>query len=420
MSGSPGTTYSIGIVGGSIAGCSAAIALLREGHTVTIFERSSSELQGRGAGIMTTQSMLQALKARDMIDADFSHFEQHQMPFIGHTGPDEPFGKTVWIMPANIVLLNWSDLFKNLRRRVPDSIYHAGQTVIAADMVDDNHVLVTMEDSIQHQFDLVIFADGYRSLGRTLLFPEVDLQYRGYVLWRGLLDESKLDTTIPLEDGVPRLSYKGLPGHFNAYFVPGADGETDPGSRRVNWTAYLPLTAEELSAYLIDKNGNLHQGNIPPGMMRSAEETFLKQLMRQHLPPYYADMVEASDDTFIQAIYTMNLPTYYKGHICLCGDAGALAQPFTGSGVFKGVNNALDLAAALESSSSIGQGLSQWSSTQTRMARRVNVLGEQLEKAWIWDTVDFAMMDADEIEAWWHATVAFPEEFSFKEDADSK
>ena len=44
----------IGIVGGSIAGCSAAILLSKEGYEVTVFERSNKSLVGRGGGIGTT------------------------------------------------------------------------------------------------------------------------------------------------------------------------------------------------------------------------------------------------------------------------------------------------------------------------------------------------------------------------------
>ena len=54
----------IAIVGGSIAGCSAAIALLRAGHQVTVFERSLQPLSDRGAGIVIPMALLQKLKQR--------------------------------------------------------------------------------------------------------------------------------------------------------------------------------------------------------------------------------------------------------------------------------------------------------------------------------------------------------------------
>ena len=61
---------------------------------------------------------------------------------------------------------DWSDLYGNLRRRVPDSIYHAGCAVSSVKMVDGETALLQLEDGRDFIFDLVIFADGYRSMGR--------------------------------------------------------------------------------------------------------------------------------------------------------------------------------------------------------------------------------------------------------------
>mgnify|MGYP001813143385 CR=1 FL=1 len=144
------------------------------------------------------------------------------------------------------------------------------------------------------------------------------------------------------------------------------------------------------------------------------EENRLKQLMRSHLPTYYADIISASNNTFAQPIYTVDMPGYYDGRIFLFGDAGAVAQPFTGSGVFKGVSNALDLAAALEQDD-VDEALAAWGQAQTATAKRVVVLGEQMEQAWIWAAADFSQMGAEETENWFKAAVQFPEEFSYEE-----
>ena len=52
------------------------------------------------------------------------------------------------------------------------------------------------------------------------------------------------------------------------------------------------------------------------------EEDRLKQLMREHLPNYYADIITASNNTFAQPIYNVDMPAYYKDRMCLFGDAG--------------------------------------------------------------------------------------------------
>ena len=50
--------FRVGIVGGSIAGCTAAIELVRLGCEVTLFERTGEELKDRGAGIGVPPSVI--------------------------------------------------------------------------------------------------------------------------------------------------------------------------------------------------------------------------------------------------------------------------------------------------------------------------------------------------------------------------
>src|SRR5690349_7535201 len=106
---------------------------------------------------------------------------------------------TAWVAPITIELLNWGDLYRNLRKRVPDAVYHQGREVTATQMADGESVVLQLADGTEEVFDIVVFADGYWSLGRRLLFPEAALQYRGYVAWRGVLEERDLNDSAPLE-----------------------------------------------------------------------------------------------------------------------------------------------------------------------------------------------------------------------------
>ena len=51
------------IAGGSIGGLFAAAALLRACWTVDVFERTAVELSGRGAGIVTHDTLIAALRS---------------------------------------------------------------------------------------------------------------------------------------------------------------------------------------------------------------------------------------------------------------------------------------------------------------------------------------------------------------------
>jgi 2-polyprenyl-6-methoxyphenol hydroxylase-like FAD-dependent oxidoreductase len=146
--------------------------------------------------------------------------------------------------------------------------------------------------------------------------------------------------------------------------------------------------------------------------MRLEEVDRLKHLMQAHLPTYYADIVNASQDTFAQPIFLVEMPGYHQGRMCLIGDAGAVAQPFTGSGVFKGANNAIDLAAALRAHRDVDVALQEWDKKETTTGWRLIVLGQQMEQAFIWSAPDFSQMDAETTAAWFKNAVTFPEEFT--------
>jgi 2-polyprenyl-6-methoxyphenol hydroxylase-like FAD-dependent oxidoreductase len=398
----------VGIVGGSITGCAAAIELSRAGHDVTILERSRGELKGRGAGIGIPVAVRQTLVERDLIDTDMPYFHVERIPHVGRAPAAEPYGRTPWVIPVPLELLNWGDLYRNLRRRVPDACYRQGQQVTSIQSVDDEGAVLGLSDGQELDFDLVICADGYDSLGRKSLFPEAKLQYRGYVLWRGVMEEKDLADCGPLEAQLQRVGYDEAHGVF--YFVPGVNGSVAKGERWVNWALYVRVPQEELTGFLTDKDGKPHEGSLAPGMMPLEQEASLKRLARDRLPSYYADIIRNSQDTFAQAIYIVSLPGYHKGRVCLAGDAGSVAPPFTASGVFKGMNNAIDLTKALQSHDDVDAALAAWDAQETATGNRMAALGEQLERALIWSIPDFSHMDEAGMRAWWENAAKMPED----------
>jgi 2-polyprenyl-6-methoxyphenol hydroxylase-like FAD-dependent oxidoreductase len=398
----------IGIVGGSIAGCTAAIELTRAGHRAQVYERSRGELKGRGAGIGTPMSVIASLVDRDLIDLDMPYFHVTCMPHIGRTSAQERMGRTAWEVPAQIELLNWGDLYRNLRKRVPDDVYHQGCEVISASNTNIDTVALMFSDNRVEEFDLVIFADGYRSLGRRLIFPGADVRYRGYVLWRGVLEEAEVDDAEPLEGRLCRVGY--AEGHCVFCFVPGPNGSVHKGQRWVNWGMYVQMPEIDLPQFLVDKTGQRQPGALPPGSMRPEEENRLKQLAQASLPPYFGDIIAASRETYAQPIYTANVPAYHKGRICLAGDAGSFAQPFTAGGVFKGIHNAIDLTTALSSPADVDEALAAWSAEETQNGTRIYYLGLQLEEALIWAIPDFAQMSEAEMKTWWENAAKMPED----------
>ncbi|MET1416187.1 FAD-dependent monooxygenase [Roseibium sp. HPY-6] len=401
----------IAIVGGSLSGCIAATLLFRTGHEVTVLERSRSGLLGRGGGLTTSRTVLEELKSLDLLDADFAASPFHTLKMSKLSEENAYVGRCPLTRPIDMHCVNWGGFWQNLRKRVPDEIYFQGKTVSQAEETN-GCVSLTLEDGSTEAYDLVVFADGYRSAGRKLLFPDIDLSYRGYFVWRGVLPESEVSDSDPLNDH-PRYSYKNIDGSFVSFIIPDSSGSMIPGERIINWAAYIPLPAEDLPEFMMDNDGHVRSGSIPSGAMRPEQDTDLKALMTEQLPSYYGEILNKSQGNQIQLIYSCALPAYRKGRMCLVGDAGMMVQPMTGAGVFKGFSNARDLVDALGSGKDLDSALESWSIRQTRVAHRMLEMGHEMEQAFIWNTIDLAKASPEECELWWEKSIRVPEEFSY-------
>ncbi len=399
----------VGIVGGSIAGCAAAVELSRAGFDVTLFERSGNELKDRGAGIGVPPSVVETFISRDLVDHDIPYFRLDKMSRIWRS-TDEPYhGYVAWDQPAQLGALNWGGLYNNLRVRVPDAIYQSNHNVVALQQTNPQQVEVILADGATQKFDLVVCADGYTSLGRSTLFPDVTVDYAGYVLWRGFIMEHEIDKPKPLDDGVRCLGYPG--GHGIFYFVPGPDGSIEPGERLVNWGMYITIPGEEIADFLTDKQGITRTGSLSPGSMPMTTERSLKDQARERIPDYYADIVEKSPDTFVYSIYDCQVPAYRTGRICLSGDAGAFARPHSAAGALKGINDSVTLADALKSHSCVDEALTKWNSERTATNNGLVQFGNQLGLALVKQIPDWSKMNPVSMEEWFSGVVTIATEY---------
>ena len=230
----------VGIVGGSIAGCAAAIALGRLGCDVHVFERSSGALRDRGAGIMVPPALRDELIGGGYLPAGFPTCQLASRSWIVADGT--PAGRRLWRQPASVVANNWGVLWRSLRAGVPDDRYHDGMP-LAAFRADANGTTATFADGSSRTFDVLVGADGYRSLVRSHLSAQTRPDYAGYVAWRGNYPEERLVQRAVIDRGDEERAWFPVcfdGGHGIVYVVPGFDGRTDPGHRRVNWLVFTP------------------------------------------------------------------------------------------------------------------------------------------------------------------------------------
>jgi 2-polyprenyl-6-methoxyphenol hydroxylase-like FAD-dependent oxidoreductase len=395
----------VGIVGGAIAGCTVAAALARAGSDVTVFERSQGKLEDRGVGLSMRIPTLTALKQRDLIDADMPLVPTwnriYARPYAG-TPPDDSPWDIFWREPVAIHAAHWGVLFRNLRRRVPDSVYRTGMRVAALEEQADGKVDIVLADGTSERFDLVICADGHDSVGRQLLYPDADVQLTDYFTWRGMVDEWELPRTDVFEETITFFGFDG--GHAFVYFVPSTEHGAEPGKRRLNWAFQESITGKDVPGVPPDADGNVRK-SLPPGAATDRQIAYCRAVAREYLPAYFADIVDMTAQPFTQPIRDMGVPNYVRGRICLMGDAAIYARPHIGSGASKALDDAMAFTDIVTATDDLDAALAAWNAQRGPIGQKMLELSRSLGRHMVTDTPDWAAMDQTRMKDWWREVI---------------
>ena len=390
----------VGFVGGSIAGCAAAIALQRSGCDITVFERSSSGLRDRGAGIAIPNPLRESLIERDFLDADYPYWPAEERIWIVNDG-SAPTGRVLWRQPGSASLNNWSILWMSLRSRVPDEIYRDGIRVEELEQSEAG-VSVSFADGSHERFDVLVGADGYRSRIRSDMFPGIKPEYAGYVLWRGNYPEQRIVDRGPLDQADGSHSWHTIcfpGGHGVIYMIPGEENRADVGHRRVNWAIYTK-TPEGVS---FDQ-----PGSVSPGSLGSNLETQLRKLIDEHFPRWHAQLLELTKpgEISIQPIYDEMSPGYVAGRVLLIGDAGTVTRPHTGSGATKALQEAMLLEDLCREYGEWDPILEQYDMQRTEAGNSIVELGRRIGAAQVEHTPPWSTMTPADFEQWTKDTLS--------------
>jgi 2-polyprenyl-6-methoxyphenol hydroxylase-like FAD-dependent oxidoreductase len=293
------------VVGGGIGGLSAALGLRRAGWQVTVLERAP-EFRPVGAGVVLQANGLRCLDALGVGDA---------VRRGGH--PDLPGGTRRadgrWlarIEPGRLETalgtpaygIHRAALHEILLRALPGDVEVRTGAEVTAVTTDGE---VTCRGGEPLRADLVIGADGIRSVVRRLLWPEAPAPTPiGVTAWRGVTPAWHGDLVVAIS------------WDHGAEFgiVPLADG-------RVYWFASVNAVPGSAPGPV---DARFHRWHDPIPELIAASETVLQ------------------DDL---ACLDAPLPTYVKGRVVLLGDAAHAMTPNLGQGANQALEDAVVLAA---------------------------------------------------------------------------
>ena len=220
------------VMGGSLGGLTAALVLRDAGCDVRVFERSSSALQARGAGIAALDATLRYLVERG------GYRPQDVCSSTGWIRFLRPDGSVQYEQRHRYRFSSWNTIYRALLPLFDARRYLLGHEVVAFAQ-DGNGVSVTLADGSRARGDLLVCADGVSSAARARLLPDVAPSYAGYVAWRGTVPERDLSaaTRKAFDDAI---IYQVLAdSHILVYPIPALDGSLAEGDRLINMVWYV-------------------------------------------------------------------------------------------------------------------------------------------------------------------------------------
>ncbi|KAE8131598.1 hypothetical protein BDV38DRAFT_275817 [Aspergillus pseudotamarii] len=302
------TPLRIVIIGAGIAGLSAAIALSKQGHHVTVIEKSKFARE-TGAAIHVPPNCTAMLQ---WIDVD----------------PKE-FGGT--LIEQEWYLVHRVDLHNYLKERLnrTQATLHLGCKITKIDIESDQPT-VTLDDSREFTCDLLLGADGLHSILRTQIIPNFPSPFPvGKSTFRWLLKTEDLNDHEATKDVV------GDPGVFVEWASDDRRVVAYPCSNNkiFNLCGFLP-TAES--------------GRYGEGWQAAGDKSALEKGFSGFAPSVRRLIDMAGDDLKVWELADMErMPTWVRGRAALLGDAAHPFQPYMGQGAAMAIEDALSIATLL-------------------------------------------------------------------------
>jgi salicylate hydroxylase len=340
----------IAVVGGGIGGLTAALALLKRGFDVDVYEQAS-EIREIGAGIqvapngnrvLASLGVLDALKnvACETLGKEIRLWNSGRTWKLFDLGAEavERYGfpyLTVY-RPDLVAVLNAA-----VQREKPDAVHLDSQCVRLEQ--DAEGVSLTFADGRQARAGIVVGADGVHSKVRQQVFGEDRAQFTGLVAWRGTVPMDTLPAAMRRMIGT---NWIGPGGHVVHYPVSSGTAMNfvgvveRPDWKIESWTC--PGDARECAADFDGWHGDVQR------LIRGAPQLYKWALVGR--PP---------------------MPVWSTGRITLLGDACHATLPFLAQGAAMAMEDGLILARALEQASDPAAALRSYEQTRRERTRRV-------------------------------------------------
>ncbi len=351
------------VAGGSIGGLTAGLLLRDLGCEVDVYERSGTALEDRGAGIVVLPITERYFTSRGGEDDRVSL----ELTYWTYMDRD---GNVISADPDHYRFSGWSTIYRSLLDAFGNDRYHFGHELIGLENSAEG-VTARFGNGESVDGDLLVCADGLASTARSILMPDVQPDYAGYVAWRGTTPESRLSARA-MADLADSMIYQVLdPGHILVYAIPDHRGRSRPPHREINfvWYRNYPLGGpfEDL---MLGVDGVRRPTTMPPGSIRREHLEEMRSTASRSLAPTLLEVVLGCEHPLIQAVFDLESPRMAFDRVCLMGDAAFGLRPHVAAGQAKACADAWALNDALaRTDGDLTAALPEWEQGQLDLGR---------------------------------------------------
>lgn len=315
------------IIGGGIAGLSAAIALKKDKKKVVVREKYSMEAKS-GLAFMIHSKTLDDIQSLTDAPLDLTENEINKFILIdSYENKQKNISLTGWYAVKRIKLLEF------LMGHLSDDEYHENSDFSHFKYKGDKAIAAVFKDGSIEYGDLFIGADGINSQVRksvceTIFFPNEINEFVCIVKYQ---ENHAHDSTFKKYQSIK----KGMSFGF------------------------IPISSNE-HVWFLQFNSNLY-GNL--FQVNKGVAIGLNAQLLLGFPKEVRELIESSDLNKVHLWNTQELKllsSYYKSNVCLIGDAVHGSISLTSSGVNSGISSAIALAQVLRFSEPLSSSLGKY------------------------------------------------------------